>query len=286
MVDETARRMADAARRQPPLEVARDTFLVRAVQSALGGALTTSHHSLVVRAAEPVVVDTSMVTFRDEWFEDVFALVDPDDVRWIYLTHDDDDHSGNLLEALERCPNATVVTSWAASGRMCAAFGIPIERVHTVDDGEAFDVGDRSLRAIRPPVYDSAYTRGLFDPSTRVYYAADAFCTPMPAVPVDRVDEIPSPMWEAGMAMFHYASLCPWLWMVDEAKFRREVEQLAALGADVIVGAHTPVIPASSMARAFELLTAMPATVPQRLSLESGAALATPSRAGEAPVRP
>jgi flavorubredoxin len=186
-------------------------------------------------------------------------------VRWLYLTHDDDDHSGNLNEALERCPNATVVTSWAASARMCAAFGIPRERVHTVDDGESFTVGDRTLHAVRPPVYDSAYTRGLFDPTTRVYHAADAFCTPMPAVPVDRVDEIPARMWEEGMAMFSHASLCPWIAMVDDAKFRPQVEQLAALGAEVIVGAHTPVISGSSIDRAFELLAALPSTRPTPL---------------------
>ena len=59
------------------------------------------------------------------FFEDVFSLVDPDEVRWIFLTHDDDDHSGNLMEALDRCKNASVVMSWAARGRTCAAFGIP-----------------------------------------------------------------------------------------------------------------------------------------------------------------
>ena len=115
------------------------------------------------------------------------------------------------------------------------------------------------------PVYDSAYTRGLFDPTTRVYHAADAFCTPMPAVPVDRVDEIPPQLWEEGMAMFSHASLCPWIAMVDETKFRPQVERLAAVGADVIVGAHTPVITGSSVARAFELLAALPSTVPTPL---------------------
>jgi hypothetical protein len=123
-------------------------------------------------------------------------------------------------------------------------------------------------------VYDSAYTRGLFDPTTRVYHAADAFCTPMPAVPVDRVDEIPAPMWEEGMAMFHYASLCPWLSLVDEAKFQTQVAQLAALGSEVIVGAHTPVISGSSIERAFELLAALPSTVPAALSLGAGDRLA------------
>jgi len=146
--------------------------------------------------------------------------------------------------------------------------------VRTVDDGESFEVGDRSLRAIRPPVYDSAYTRGLFDPTTRVFHAADAFCTPMPAVPVDRVDEIPAPMWVDGMAMFHHASLCPWLWMVDAARFRSQVDRLAALGAEVIVSAHSPVITQSSMGRAIALLAALPSTDPIPLSLRAGEVLA------------
>jgi len=78
--------------------------------------------------------------------------------------------------------------------------------------------------------------------------------------------------------MFHYASLCPWLWLVDEAKFRPEVERLAALGAEVIVSAHSPVITESSMARAFALLASLPSTLPARLSLEAGASLAAAHR--------
>ncbi|GMU79108.1 MAG: hypothetical protein AMXMBFR46_19010 [Acidimicrobiia bacterium] len=255
-----------ASPRQEPLEVAPETFLIRAVQASLGSALSTSHNSLVIRAAEPVVVDTGMVTNRVEWFDDVFSLVEPHDVRWIYLTHDDDDHAGNLVEAIERCPNATVVMSWAAMGRACAAFGIPRARVRALDDGETLDVGDRRLRAVRPPVYDSAYTRGLLDLETRVYHAADAFCAPMPAEPVDRVDQIPVRMWEEGMAMFHHFSLCPWVAMVDEARFTAEVERLAGLDIEVIVGAHTPVITAASMERAFALLAALPSATPPPLS--------------------
>jgi flavorubredoxin len=266
--------MADITPRQEPLEIAPDTFLIRAVQFSLGASLSTNLNSLVIRAAEPVVVDTGMVTNRARWFDDVFSLVAPDDVRWIYVTHDDDDHVGNLTEALERFPNATIVMSWAASGRMCASFGIPPERIQTVDDGETLDVGDRVLRAVRPPVYDSAYTRGVLDPTTRVYHAADAFCAPMPAEPVDRVDEIPARMWEEGMAMFHHFSLCPWISMVDEAKFQTQVKKLAGLGAEVIVGAHTPVISGSSIERAFELLAGLPSTTPPTLSPAGGDLLA------------
>jgi len=266
--------VADATPRQEPLEVAPETFLIRAVQYSLGRALSTNHNSLVIRAAEPVIVDTGMVTHRDEWIDDVFSLVDPEDVRWIYLTHDDDDHSGNLGEAIERCPHATIVMSWAAMGRTCAAFGIPRDRVRPVDHGESFDVGDRALRAFRPPVYDSPYTRGLLDPTTRVYHAADAFGGVMPAEPVDRVDQMPARMWEEGMVMVHYHSIAPWLAVVDPAKFRDEVTKLAGLGAEVIVGAHTPVISGSSVDRALALLAGLPSATPPPLSPSSGDLLA------------
>jgi flavorubredoxin len=274
--------MTDLPPRQAPLEVAPQTFLIRAVQFSLGSALSTNHNSLVIRGAEPLIVDTGMVTDRATWFDDVFSLVEPEDVRWIYMTHDDDDHSGNLDEALDRCPNATVVMSWAASGRMCASFGIPRERIRTVDDGETLDVGDRTLRAVRPPVYDSAYTRGLLDPTTRVYHAADAFGALMPAEPVDFVEQIPARLWEDGMAMVHN-SLCPWVAMVDEAKFRAEVEKLAGLRAEVIVGAHTPVISGSSIDRAFELLAGLPSATPPRLSPAAGDLLVGHERPGVTP---
>ena len=253
------------ALRQQPLQVAPDTFVIRAAMPSVGGT-STCLNSMLIRGAQPVIVDTGMVTNRDTWFEDVFSLVAPEEVRWIFISHNDSDHSGNLIEALERCPNAKVVTSQAESFRTAASFGIPFERMLMVGDGESFEVGDRELRAVRPPVYDSPYTRGLFDPSTRIYYASDAFCAPMPAEPVDRVDEIPPAMWAQGMVQFHHVSVCPWIAMVDPERFRDEVEKLAGLGIETIVGAHSPVICGSDVPQAFEQLASLPSAVPAPMS--------------------
>jgi flavorubredoxin len=247
---------------QPPLEVAPETFLVRSVQPAFGAPLSVNLNSLVIRSAEPIIVDTGTHANRERWLEDVFSLVDPDDVRWVFLSHDDDDHTGNLDETLARCPNATLVSCWAASERMGCTFGVPLQRVRWVDDGGTLDVGDRILRAVRPPVYDSPTTRGLFDPTTGVYWASDAFATPMTDTPVERVDELPPPMWAEGFAMFHHHALSPWLSLVDPAGYAAEVEALRALGPSVIVGAHTPLIAGGAVERAFEHLAALPTTVP------------------------
>lgn len=257
------------APRQKPLEVAPDTFAIRALTPSVGGTWTNLN-SMVIRAAEPVVVDTGMVTCRETWFEDVFSLVAPDDVRWIFITHNDSDHAGNLVEALERCPNAGLVTSNGESFRTWASFGVPFERMRMVDNGQSLDAGDRRLHAVRPPVYDSPYTRGLFDPATNVYYASDAFCAPNPQQPVDWADEIPEAQWAETMARFHHVSLCPWISLVDPTKFTSEVDKLAGLGVTVIVGAHTPPLRGSTVRRALDLLAALPSTVPPRAEAANG----------------
>jgi flavorubredoxin len=208
----------------------------------------------------------------------VFSLIQTNEVRWIFVTHDDCDHTGNLVEALKRCPNAMVVTNKAASWRTAAAFGIPHERIRTVNNGETFNLGDRTFRAIRPPVFDSPYTLGLFDTTTRVYYASDAFCSPMPIDPVDLVDEMPALFWAEGMAKYHHTSLCPWIALVDPAKFQAEINKVVGLGIKAVAGAHTPVIPETSVQQAFGLLASVPFNVAPPLNLDGvGVSLVTPS---------
>lgn len=244
----------------PPLAVGPDTFLIRSAQPALGAPLTVAINSLVIRGAEPVIVDTGSPAQREQWLGDVFGLVDPDDVRWIFISHDDVDHTGNLAEVLQRCPGATVVTNWAATERTACEISLPLDRLRWVDDGDLLDVGDRVLRAVRPPVYDSPTTRGLFDPTTGVYWASDAFATPMPAEPVDSVEQIPPPMWAEGMAMFHHHALAPWLAIVDPDRFAHTVATVRSLDPAVVVGSHTPVIAGPSVSSAFDLLAELPTT--------------------------
>jgi flavorubredoxin len=246
----------------PPLEVAADTFLLRSVQPAFGAPLSVNLNSLVIRGEQTVVVDTGTLANREAWLADLTSLVDPPDVRWVFLSHDDDDHTGNLSQVLELCPHATLVSCWAATERMGASFGIPPDRLRWVDAGGGLDVGDRVLHAVRPPVYDSPTTRALFDPSTGVLWASDAFATPMPAQPVERVEELPPTMWAEGMAMFHHHALSPWLSVVDRGASGAQVEQFRALDPTVIVSAHSPVIAGASIATAFDHLAALPEVVP------------------------
>ena len=163
-----------------PTKVAEDTWVIHQVQPALGQPLFVYLNSMVIRGAEPMIVDTGTPANREQWLKDAFSIVDPADVRWVFLSHDDVDHTGNLDEVMAACPNATLVCNWAMVERHTNCFDFPLQRCRWVMDGESLDIGDRTLLAMRPPVYDSPTTRGLFDPTTGVYWASDAFATPLP----------------------------------------------------------------------------------------------------------
>ncbi len=248
--------------RLDPIEVASETFLIRSAQPALGAPLSVSLHSLLIRGSEPVIVDTGTLANREHWLDDVFGLVDPSEVRWVYLSHEDPDHIGNLGPVLDACTNATLITTWAATERLACEFGFPVDRLRWVHDGESFTAGDRTLHAVRPPVYDGPATRGLFDPSTGVYWASDAFATPMGAEPADHIGDLPAPMWAEGMAMFQHHALCPWLSLVDRDRFADDVKRVVDLDPRTIVGAHTPIIDGAHVHEAFRLLAALPDVVP------------------------
>lgn len=244
--------------RVPPTRVGSDTWVIHQVQNALGAPLSMYLNSMVIAGAEPVIVDTGSVNNRDQWLEDVFGILDPSDVRWVFLSHDDSDHTGNLAPVMEACPSATLVCSWSIVERFSNAFGFPLERCRWLNDGEAIDVGDRRIRAVRPPVYDSPATRGFLDERTGVYCGVDAFATPCPVEPVPTVSDLERGFWAQGMAMCAHHALSPWVGLVDRARYAAEVERVRALGMTSVATAHSPLITPADVDEAFALLRGIP----------------------------
>jgi flavorubredoxin len=236
--------------RLEPTRIAPETFLIHDHHGEGTAPVLVGLNSMVIRSKEPVVVDTGMAENREQYLADVFSLVEPEDIRWVFISHDDVDHTGNVNALMELAPNATLVVNWFMTERMGASLEVSPLRQRWVGDGELLDVGDRKLLAIRPPVFDSPTTRGLFDPTTGVYWASDSFAAPMQHV-ARNVDELDPNFWLEGMTMFNrYVS--PWLTLVDDAKYQATVDRVAKLGASVMAGCHTPAIGRSHVNAAIE----------------------------------
>jgi flavorubredoxin len=220
-----------------PIRIAEETFVLPTSFPLPGGGILYVN-TMVIRGREPILVETGAPVFRDDYLQTAFSLVEPKDVRWIFLSHDDRDHSGNIMQVLEACPNARLVTNFVGMGRMGEEFDLPLRRVHFVNDGETFSAGDRTIAAVRPPYYDSPATRGLWDATTGVYYAADAFGAVVPEE-CDEVADVPTDAYREGFNWFNRAN-SPWHEVTDPAKINAVVDRVRSLEPKVIVSAHGP----------------------------------------------
>ncbi len=245
----------------PPTLIAPDTYVIHQVQPALGQPLSVYINSMVILGKEPVIVDTGTPANREQWMRDAFALVEPNDVRWVFVSHDDVDHSGNLEQVMDACPNATLVCTWAMVERHTNCFNFPLDRCRWVMDGESFDAGDRTLVALRPPLFDSPTTRGLFDATTGVYWAIDTFATPLPD-PAMGIADLDPEFWAEGMTMFAFGAVSPWLTMVDPAKFGERVNLIQSLDITAIASCHSPVIEGPFIGQAFDTVRGLPSIQP------------------------
>lgn len=244
-----------------PTLIAPDTWVIHGTMGEGEAPLVVHLNTMVITGAEPIVIDTGAPMNRKQYLEDLFSIVDPEDVRWVFVSHDDADHTGNLHEVMDACPNATLVATWFLCERLSAArLDVAPTRWRWVGDGESLDIGDRTLASIRPPLYDSPTTRGLFDPTTGVYWASDCYATPV-QTGSEWVTDVDADFWSEGFTMFQTWN-SPWVSIVDETAFGRKAGAVEELGVTTIAGTHTPTIPESHVPEAFEMLRRMPSTPP------------------------
>jgi flavorubredoxin len=235
-----------------PQLVAPETWLIPNLAPA-GDGVFLPVNSMVIRGAEPVIVDTGAPMHRELWLEKVFSVVEPQDVRWIFLSHDDGDHTGGLLDALELCPQATLVANFFMVERLALEKpALPLDRMRWIEPGGSFDAGDRTLHLFRPPVFDGPATRGLYDPTTAAMWIVDSFACLTPG-PVHHVQDLPRELVEEGLPAFS-SLVSPWHQWLDPAAYRRHVDEVEAFGVLAVASAHGPIMTGDAIHEAFDVV--------------------------------
>ncbi len=239
-----------------PQRIAADTYLIPSFLPAEPGTFVYLN-SMVILSEQPVVVDTGAPLFREQWLESVTSLLDPADIRWIFLSHDDGDHVGNLVPLLDLAPNATVVVNFFTNERMRAdrPGELAIDRQVWLDVGDAFDVGDRTLHLFRPPIFDGPTTRGLYDERTGVMWAVDSFAA-LTIGAVDEASDVPRDLYDGSFALFN-SLVSPWHAWLDPAVYGRHVDRIESMSPTTIASAHGAVLRGRSIAQGFERLRRM-----------------------------
>jgi flavorubredoxin len=232
-----------------PVKVAADTYLIPNLASA-GPDQFVPVNSLVILGEEPIVVDTGAPVHREHWLEQVYSLVDPEDIRWVFLSHEDGDHTGSLDQVLEAAPKATLVMNFFSTERLALERPVALERMIWRDFGEHFDTADRRLHLVLPPVFDGPATRGLYDEKTGVLWAVDSFAA-LTTGAVHRPEDLPKDLYEESF-MFFNSLISPWHQFLDPVRYNRHVDTVEALKPRAVASAHGPILVGDQIHDAFD----------------------------------
>lgn len=220
-----------------PVEQPGDVFLLPAY-CPIPGFGVLPMHSMLIRGAQPMLIDTGPRAASEAFLERLSRLVDLDDLRWVWITHADPDHVGALGAVLERAPAARVVTTFMGLGKLGLLGLVPPERAYLLNPGQRLDLGDRELIGLRPPLYDAPETLAAFDSRTRALFAADAFGALLDT-PAEDAGAIARAALRRGMLAWAGVD-APWLEHLPRSALASALGELRRLGCHHLYGAHLP----------------------------------------------
>jgi L-ascorbate metabolism protein UlaG (beta-lactamase superfamily) len=199
-------------------------------------------NTFVLHAEQPLVVDTGLSTPDKDFVAELAEVIDPADIRWVWITHPDRDHTGGLWSLLEAAPNARLVTTFLGVGIMSCEWEVPMDRVYLLNPGQRLDLGDRTVTGYRPPLFDNPATVGLLDDRTGALFASDCFGGPMSSADLAMAGDVRAVSnEERHAAQLLWAAIdSPWVRNVDARKFATTVDAFRRLDPAAILSTHLP----------------------------------------------
>ncbi len=226
-------------------------------------------NAFLVRGSEPVLIDTGLPAESEDWLETLWSLVEPDELRWIFLTHEDRDHSGKLEQVMEAAPNARLVLNYLCMAKLVPEEGValPPERIFLVNPGQSVEAGDRRFSVVKPPLYDSGATIGFVDEKSATLFGADSFGAIVPSA-VMELSDLPVDDFAPGFAAFNMIN-SPWVSKVDRDLFAATIREFSRMELERIMSVHSPA--AQGMTDTLlDLLEAVPGMEPVELPDDAG----------------
>ena len=145
-------------------------------------------NAFVFHGSEPLLVETGAIVDQEEFLSALRSVIDPADLRWIWLSHNDPDHIGAVHRLLDDNVHIKVITTFLGVGAMSLSAPLPMDRVYLLNPGQKLAVGGRTLRALKPPTFDNPCTTGFYDETSGVLFSSDCFGALLPDVPEDAAE--------------------------------------------------------------------------------------------------
>lgn len=194
-------------------------------------------NAFVLDGPEPILVDTGLAPLGGAFLESLSGVIDTVRLRWIWLSHLDFDHTGNLQAVMAAAPQAEIVTNFLGMGKMQLG-GMPVDRVHMLSPGDGLRVGAQDFVPLRPPYYDAPETMGFVATGDGALFLGDCLGALLPEAVEDLADISDATLAE-GLSIWSSID-APWLAGCDADGLASAFATLAGLGAGPLLTSHLP----------------------------------------------
>jgi Metallo-beta-lactamase superfamily len=226
----------------------------------IGGFGFLAVNAYVLHGAEPVLVEAGTVVYRQDFMTALRTVIDPAQLRWLWLSHPDPDHVGSVPQLLEDAPNLRVITTFFGMGILSLFAPLPPNRINFVNPGERIELGDRTLTGIRPASYDNPVSTGFYDDRTGVLFSSDSFGALLREMP-ERADQLPCEALREGQV--RWATIdSPWLHDVDTDAYAGVLDRIRRVEPTMVLSSHLPPAPGDMLDFFLGSLAAVPEADP------------------------
>jgi hypothetical protein len=161
---------------------------------------------------------------------------------------------------LDEHEGVRVITTFLGVGILSTSAPLPLDRVYLLNPGQRLSLADRTLTALRPPVFDNPSTTGFIDEKTGAFFSSDCFGALLQEVPED-AGELSAESLRHGQVTWATID-SPWVHRIDRQRFGKELADLQCMDPTLVLSSHLPAAPGRMLPQLVESLEVVPDAQP------------------------
>jgi len=136
----------------------------------------TSYNAYLVKGKEKTaLIDTVNPGFEKELVEKTGQITDPTDLDYIVMNHAEPDHANAIPYMLQASKEAVLITTEKGAKMAKILHRVQDERIRTVKDGDAIELGGKTLQFIEAPMLHWPETMFTYLVEDKILFSCDFF---------------------------------------------------------------------------------------------------------------
>ena len=196
----------------------------------------TSYNAYLIKGSEKTaLIDTVDPPMAKEFMAQLEGVKNID---YIISSHAEQDHSGTIMQVLEKYPNAKLISTPKAKDLLKDLLNIPENFFVSIEDGETLSLGDKTLKFIFTPWVHWPETMVTFLEEDKILFSCDFFGSHIASSDLFVTDQ--GRVYEA--AKRYFAEIM----MPFRSIIKKNMEKLAPYDIEMIAPGHGQIFPDSS----------------------------------------